>query len=304
MHLSSIDDIYSAAYAPDHKPYFTVHDGTFHADDVASVALASRLFGGSDNVNIIRTRDPKRFRGLLMDVGEGPLDHHGSAYSIGAHGIPESSLSKLYNIIKNKITPSEAAQLYFRQNVVDPVSKLDNGIALRRGENSLFTWVPGFNRNYSEKRDLTNQDERFKQAVRIAEQILDREIQNAASDSKTIGLKNAILQKAMNNAVVEVPAGLDMSKELAGTNAKFILTRYSDGTYRLKCVPKSKRNLYSKKVPFPDSWSGLSNKDLQSASGIPDALFCHSNGFLAGFKSRGSAMNAAHQILKNKELNN
>lgn len=297
MPLSSIDDIYSTAYGPDHKPYLTVHDGTFHADDVASVALASRLFGGSDKVNIIRTRDPKRFRGLLMDVGEGPLDHHGSAYSVGSNGIPESSLSKLYNIIRNKITPNEAAQAYFRQNVIDPVSKLDNGIALRRGENSLFNWVPGFNRNYSEKKDLTSQDERFKRAVRIAEQILDREIQNSLADAKTVGLKNAILQKATNNAVVEVPAGLDMSKELAGTNAKFILTRYSDGTYKLKCVPKSKRNLYSKKVPFPESWSGLRDKELQQASGIRDAMFCHSNGFLAGFKSRNAAMDAAHQLL-------
>lgn len=300
MPLSSIDDIYSAAYGPDHKPYFTVHDGTFHADDVAAVALASRLFGGSDKVNIIRTRDPKRFRGLLMDVGEGPLDHHGSAYSVGDNGIPESSLSKLYNIVKNNITPNEAAQKYFRQNVINPVSKLDNGIALRRGENSLFTWVPGFNRNYTEKSNLTTQDERFKRAVRIAEQILDREIQNSNAETRLAKIKANILQQAMNNTVVEVPAGLDMSKELAGTNAKFILTRNPDGTYKLKCIPKNKRNLYSKKIPFPESWNGLSNKELQTASGIRDALFCHSNGFLAGFKSRGGAMGAVRQILKNK----
>ena len=296
-----IVDLYRAAYVPNGKANFTVHDGNFHADDVAAVALASRLFGGSDNVNIIRTRDPLKFKGLVMDVGEGPLDHHGSASSTDSLGIPESSFSKVFNVMRTKLTPEQKAYLYFRKNVVDPVSKLDNGVPLRRGEQSLFNWVPSFNNNYSERGNSQAQDERFRTAVRMAEAILDRELQNAAVANTTAGIKAKILRKARNHDVVEVPIGLDVQDALAYTNAKFMLSPASDGSYRLQCVPQAHRGRFSQKIPFPNSWAGLRDNKLQSASGIPGAMFCHSGRFLAGFKSKEEALRAARKLIKQRQ---
>lgn len=300
---SSSNDIFSLAYGPNRQAYITVHDGKFHPDDVASVALASRFLGGLNNVNITRTRDPKLFRGLVMDVGEGEFDHHGKATSRGPDGIPDSAFSKLFNRVKYQITPNEQAHLYLKQHLVDPVSKLDNGVPLRRGEKSLFNWVPAFNNNYTERNDAKAQNERFMEAVRIADRIIDREIQNSIADAQTADLKRSILQDAQKQNVVYVPKGIDLSKELPDTNAKFSLTMLSDGTYRLQCVPKPRGSSFSKKVPFPREWAGLSNKELQQASGINDAIFCHSGRFLAGFKSRESAIAAAKHILRQRHSN-
>lgn len=292
---TTIDDIYNLANQHG-RGLVTVHDGTFHADDVASVALASRLFGNSDNVDIIRTRDPKKFRGLIMDVGEGPFDHHGSAYSITGK-VPDSSFSKLYNIMKHKLTPEEQEQAYLQKYLVDPVSKIDNGIKLRNGEQSLFTWVPGFNSNYLENRKY-NQNKQFRKAVRLAEEIIDRELANAKAEAKSYKLKNNILEKAKVNDIVDIPNNLDIYyKDLAKSKAKFTITKSDDGTYHLKTVPKKKGDRFSKKIPFPKEWAGLSGKDLQLASGIPDATFSHSNQFLTGFKTRDSALRAANSLI-------
>lgn len=292
----TIEDVYNLANNHG-RGLMTVHDGTMHADDVASVALASRLFGGSDNVDIIRTRDPKKFRGLIMDVGEGPFDHHGSAYSV-SNKIPDSSFSKIYNAVKHKLTPNEKAQLYLQKHLVDPVSKIDNGIELGKGEQSLFTWVPSYNSNYTENRSKYNQSKRFRKAVRLAEDIIDREIQNANAEAKAYKLREAILNKARSNDIVDIPNNLDIYyKDLARSKAKFTITKSDDGTYHLKTVPKRKGDQFSKKIPFPKEWAGLSGKDLQLASGFPDATFSHSNQFLTGFKTRDSAVRAAKLLL-------
>ena len=292
--IKTIEDLYNLAN--DHgKGVFTTHDGKFHADDVASVALASRLFGTSNNVNIIRTRDPKKFRGLIMDVGEGQFDHHGAAHTF-TNGIPDSSFSKIYNIMKTKLSPEE--QIYLQRRLIDPVSKIDNGIRLDKGEESLFTWVPGFNSNYLERRKYT-QDNKFRKAVRLAEEIIDRELENARADAKASKPRNKILAKAKKDAIVDVPDNLDIFyKDLANSKAKFTITKKDDGTYHLKTVAKKKGDEFSKKVPFPKEWAGKKGKELQLVSGFPDATFSHSERFLTGFKTRDSAMRAAKLLLK------
>lgn len=298
--MSTLDDIYAKAYL-NNKPYITVHDGTFHADDVAATALASKLFGGSDNVKIIRTRNPKKFKGLTLDVGEGDFDHHGSRYEIDEDGIPYSAFSRLYSSIKDKLLPDDISRTHFKRTLVDPVSKLDNGIALTPGERSYFSWVPSFNNNFTEGHNQSLQDKRFRSSVQMSEQIIDREIQNALASIKAKKKKEEILQQAKDKEVVEIPTGIDINKELASTNAKFTLTKSDDGTYKLRSVPKSSKKLFSKKVPFPKSWAGLSGDDLKHVSGFDDATFCHSNGFLAGFKSHDSAIRAAKLLLKEKK---
>jgi uncharacterized UPF0160 family protein len=47
--------------------------------------------------------------------------------------------------------------------------------------------------------------------------------------------------------------------------------------------------------PFPELWRGLSDKALQKASKISDAIFCHRAGHLLITQSKESALNAANQ---------
>ncbi len=47
---------------------------------------------------------------------------------------------------------------------------------------------------------------------------------------------------------------------------------------------------FTQKQPFPESWAGLRENELALATGVPDALFCHSKRFLAVAQSREGAI--------------
>lgn len=65
----------------------------------------------------------------------------------------------------------------------------------------------------------------------------------------------------------------------------FVVFPYPDGGYAAQCVPKEHDDLFTKRIPFPEEWCGqLMN--LPSISGIPDATFCHINGFFARAKTK------------------
>ncbi len=85
----------------------TVHNGVFHADDVATVALIEIIL--ERDVKVIRTRDVETIEAakadeacLVADVGNGDFDHHGQDNQSNKFGIPHAAVGKVFNwVIEN-----------------------------------------------------------------------------------------------------------------------------------------------------------------------------------------------------------
>lgn len=282
----------------------TVHDGTFHADDVAAVALIELLCSstGSAQPRIIRTRDESKFEGLIVDVGEGLFDHHGKQAGTDDDGVPYSGVSRVWEwLIRNNDLEFSRPHQLFKQRVLDPLSKIDNGQALDSGEVSLFTFVPVFNPGYGDEDKL---EQAFSNAVRVAREIILGAWQKCQADARGEEALAAVVEEAKTKYVVDVPVGLDSlwPRALSETKAVFVIISAPDGTHYVQCVPEPATeekpfNAFSKKVALPESWAGKRGEDLAAVCGFNDAVFCHVGRFICGFKSHESAELAATAAL-------
>ena len=80
-----------------------------------------------------------------------------------------------------------------------------------------------------------------------------------------------------------------------------IYPHFDNSRWNLQVIPdapKSFGNLY----PLPKHWYGLNGNDLVEASNIPGAIFCHKNGFIASWKEREQAINAANEAILQLKL--
>jgi uncharacterized UPF0160 family protein len=67
--------------------------------------------------------------------------------------------------------------------------------------------------------------------------------------------------------------------------------------WKIEAIPVSPILMESRKL-LPLSWHGLRDQELQQATGIADAEFCHPSGFLLGTKTKESAITLAKKSLE------
>ncbi len=70
-----------------------------------------------------------------------------------------------------------------------------------------------------------------------------------------------------------------------------------DDYWKVEAIPVTPTVMDSRKLA-PNSWWGLNNEELQKVSGIPDARFCHSSGFLYAATSLENALKMAQIALE------
>jgi uncharacterized UPF0160 family protein len=68
--------------------------------------------------------------------------------------------------------------------------------------------------------------------------------------------------------------------------------------WSVEAIRKSPNTMESRKL-FPESWRGLMKDDgkLKEVTGIPDARFCHRNGFFLTVDSKDGAIALAEKAL-------
>jgi uncharacterized UPF0160 family protein len=70
--------------------------------------------------------------------------------------------------------------------------------------------------------------------------------------------------------------------------ALYVLFADTKGDWRVAAVPESPDSFASRKA-LPAPWRGLRDAALAEACGVPDAVFCHSSGFIGGAVSEAGA---------------
>ena len=67
--------------------------------------------------------------------------------------------------------------------------------------------------------------------------------------------------------------------------------------WKLRGIPPSMNERMKVRRPLPESWAGLHDLDLQKASGISGAVFCHKGRFISIWKTKEDAIRAFHLVI-------
>ena len=96
---------------------------------------------------------------------------------------------------------------------------------------------------------------------------------------------------AENRQILILPEFVPCQKHLSETEIAFVIFPSNRGGY---CIQPQKREYsLNYKCSFPSAWLGLENEELEAASGIAGAVFCHKGGFLMTTETLEEAVQAA-----------
>jgi uncharacterized UPF0160 family protein len=275
------------------------HNGNFHADDVFSIAALKSIF---PDFTLIRTRDLALIAkaDIVIDVGgeydadAGRFDHHQRG-GAGAreNGIPYSSFGLIWQKYGVEICQgNQEVAKSVDSGLVSTIDAVDCGHVEGVAQGiSLSQTISMFNPTWQEDSHF---DRCFDEAVVFASRILARFI---ASASGGISAKDIVAQ-AIESAkdprviVLEKYTPWKTTVHTLSKEALYVIYPSGSGQWRIQTVPVELGSFEDRK-PLPKPWAGLSNKELQDATGIEDAMFCHNGLFIAGAESFESTMKMA-----------
>jgi len=280
------------------------HNGSFHADDVFSIAALKSIY---PEFTLLRTRDLELIAkaDVVVDVGgeydpqTGRFDHHqrGGAGERD-NGIPYSSFGLIWQQYGLEICQgNQAVANAVDAGLVSTIDAIDCGHVEGVAQGiSLSHTISVFNPTWQEESDF---DRCFDEAVTFAERVLARFI--AAADG---GLSaKAIVAKAIDNAadprviVLEQYTPWKKTVHALSAQALFMVYPSHSGKWMLQTVPVDPGSFEDRKS-LPAPWAGLSDQAFKDVTQLDDAMFCHNGLFIAGAESFASIMKMAAMALQ------
>ena len=295
------------------------HSGNFHADDVFAVAtlelwLEKNNPGGFFNkvdVEIARTRDPEIIAqgDFVVDVGgeydpvKKIFDHH-QVGGGGNHpnGIPYSSVGLVWREYGEKICESVEIAGMINKKLVQPIDAEDNGVDLYK---TIYPEVKPYAMgdlidvyNFLSKQGKKESlDDNFLQAVVMAKNILVREIEMAKKELEERNYVEQIYQRAEDKRIII------LDKEIGDKSWENVLSKYQDVLYvvrqdgssqnwKVKAVRDNLLSFENRKK-LPSAWAGKTDEELAQITSVPEAVFCHNQGFVVVAKTKEGALKLA-----------
>ena len=281
------------------------HSGTFHADDIFATATLSILLKG--NINVVRTRDKATFTkaDFLYDVGGehdpalNHFDHHqpGGA-GVRANGVPYAAFGLVWQKFGPELCGSAEVAALVDAKIVQPVDANDNGIdtfsikdpgGLYVIQNLIYAYRP----TWKEDPDY---DKAFMQCVEIARGVLAREIKRAQDLHEATNLLESLYQGTADKRVVMLDAQYPWKDFMLAKPEPLYVVSQKDGMWRAECVLKERYSFENRKS-FPIAWAGLREAELESASGVKGAMFCHNGRFLVVAQTREAILALVQKAL-------
>lgn len=250
------------------------HGGIFHADDVFSTALLELM---NPDIEIVRTFSVPEDAELAFDIGGGLYDHHQEGSDIRENGVPYAAFGLLWRDLGAEFLGSEEEAGLFDQNFVQSIDLTDN-----TGEpNTLSSAIGSFNPTWDS--DPGQADERFREAVEFAVQILVNYKSRVKGKLKARSIVEGALESSKNGIVVLPRFAPWQDVLIPSKEAKFVVYPSQRGGYNLQVVPVD-FGTQDAKIPLPEDWLQTSPKGC---------TFVHKGLFIAAFKTELDAKNAA-----------
>jgi uncharacterized UPF0160 family protein len=318
-----------------HQPTIATHSGSFHADDVFGVAV---LMGVHPSHTLLRTRhqDTIDQADFVVDVGgvwapaEGRFDHHQRGFT-GARpprllngaqtpGVGYASAGLVWSVHGAAYVQAVAqargvnlSQPHVNQVVqaidqalVQYLDLVDNGQAdVAPGLFGLSALISQLNSHWLEEKTLSPADKtqlqetRFREAIAITRQFLDRAIFKQVGQILSMDMVRQAPRLLDGRVLHLQEGGMPWTRVVVEEMPEVLFVIYpdSDGRqHQLKTVPVEPAS-FDSRLDLPASWAGLRDAELAAATGVPDSVFCHMNLFIAGAKSFEGALQLARLAL-------
>ena len=267
----------------------TVHDGTFHCDELVMIVLFEYVTGLKCKVIRSRTEITSCING---DVGRGQFDHHGPL-----DDKIRCATSRIFSALFQ--TPEYNARFpekwWMRvAEIVDLVSWQDN-----TGEmNGLFPYVNTLSRHSS-----VMKNDNFDKALRMMRDDLFAKLDLLLEEVKQFSEIEPLINAQADADIIifdRDTMAVDVKKVIWERNlpATFIVSpNGNDWSVIMVPAQTEEYDKSSSKKLLDPKYRGLDAADLAAACGLKDAVFCHAKGFTAKFHSKESAVKFARMNL-------
>jgi uncharacterized UPF0160 family protein len=294
--------------------HLVTHSGGFHADELLSSVLLTRLFPQAE---LVRTRDrqwltPASTK-IIYDVGgaydsEAQIfDHHQRPGPLREDEQPFSSFGLIWShygraYLAAMDVPAddiEAIHTKFDTKFVLPIDLLDNGAIEPSvaGPLSILTLpsLLGSLKPVFDDTSPTADDDAFLSALPIARSFVEAQIRNMAAKARAQSIVLDAITQAGTSPILELPMGMPYRSALDQAEADHMLfmicPRGEDWT--LGGI-KLSNDTFEQRADLPAAWAGLTDAALEDASGVKGAKFCHNARFIAVASSRDAILEMAN----------
>lgn len=284
---------------------FGTHDGSFHADEVTAAALLL-LFSLVDRDKIVRSRHQSDLAAceFICDVGGvyNPdlklFDHHQQDYQG-----PLSSAGMVLRYLNRQKIISQKETEFFEHALIMGVDAHDNGKEMHgKGVCTYSHIISNFNPIHHEVSHEV-QDKAFFEALDFAYTLLRRMweryqyTQSCRQDVETAMKVGKDFLLFDHN----IP-WMDSFFELEGVSHPALFVVMPSGEHwKLRGIPPSAEDKMKVRLPLPLEWAGLIEEELQKATGIRGAVFCHKGRFISVWEKREDALKALEYVLSTRK---
>lgn len=283
------------------------HGGVFHADDVMTAVILSKVFG---NITLLRTfKVPEDISDdiIVFDIGMGKYDHHQRGGN-GArdNGVPYAACGLIWKAFGPQLLEGvENAELVWKlidRDLIQGIDANDNGVMPKAdyvAENTSFSRIiSDFNPGWDSD---VEPDEAFAEAVQLATMVFNQALKQAMSKAKAQTLVEEAITASENGLMVLerfVPwqEFVFNSQNPKAESVLFVVYPSNRGGFNWQCVP-DRLNGFGQRKPIPSEWKGLREADLQLATGVATATFCHPTGFIGGAATKADAIAIAMKAI-------
>ena len=280
------------------------HAGYFHADEVFATVIMSHKI--NDLVVARVTKVPEACEKLVYDIGGGRYDHHQTDKRYREDGLPYAAVGLIWEDfgkdvllqmgVEEKLISSVWAQI--DQSLIRGIDASDNGVSLNGCYDILtINKIIGiYNPEWDETKEA---DTAFLEACTIADQIFNRVVKNVASEMRSIEYVREAMRTAKGRIIYlekYVPWQRCVCMEDVEDRFLFVVYPSNRGGYNVQSVPTSPES-FEMRQGLPQIWRGLRGEELRLLTGIEDAEFVHSAGFIGGAGSLQGALMMAEKAI-------
>ncbi|WP_065373916.1 MYG1 family protein [Ensifer adhaerens] len=290
--------------------FLVTHSGGFHADELLSTVILTRLF---PQARLIRSRAGEWIRPgadrIVYDVGgqydpaAGIFDHHQRGAPLREDGQPYSSFGLIWkhygrDYLAASGVPEdhiEAVHTAFDARFVLPVDLVDNGALDPSVAGPLAgLMLPALLETLKPVFDEAGQeadDRGFQAALAIARTLVEAGVAQRAAKLRAEALVLQQIDRAGDSRVLELPMGMPFRPAVVKSGADHLLfvVHPRDKDWCLTGIRKADEG-FELRADLPAAWAGLTNGELEAACGVAGASFCHNGRFIAAAATREAAL--------------
>lgn len=291
------------------KPLVITHNGRFHADEIFAVATLHIFFNG--NYKLVRTRDENLISeadyvvdvGQIYDSDKNRYDHHQKdASAPRENGVPYSSLGLVWKRFGEKVCGHKEIADIIERQLVWGIDMLDCGMDIcQKVHEEVEPFSVGdifstFRLSWNEEHSQEREDERFGEVLSLAVRILYNLITKASAELEAEKIIERIYEKTEDKRLIVLDERVSYKSVSKFPEPIFIVSQRVDGHWGVRAV-RDDESAFKNRKDLPESWGGLSGKELQEVTGVPDAHFCHKALFYAVARSKAGALELAKLAL-------